>query len=203
MPRPAGDGKGPATIMVLGPRTFLDRITDERRSIVQSRPDLLPLREDLARVLRSMRKGNVVVMESEEDVPGEKHIQKFLRIVKDRNVGVFFILWPCRAQMKGVDVEMGHVLTALAEGRLSPDNVHVFVEDGVVRMDEEGVIRGHSEDGNRTWYYEDLLGFGCPYYTWRTLQSLYVNVAVAAGELWDDAPAGRAEAQPEGQTQPQ
>jgi len=184
--------------MLLGPRKLLGVLDGERRSVLRTENDLLPIRELLANMLAGSPSGSpTVIMEKEEMGPGDKtYTAKFLRLVRERNVRSFFIVWPYRSQMNGLDVEFGHILGALEREDLSPDDVSLFVEEGVVRMDENGLILGHAEQGNRTFYYEDFLAYNCPYYTWRTLKALFANVNVAGAEHLErhvKAAAARAE----------
>jgi hypothetical protein len=170
--------------MFLGPRKLLRDHEEQHASILRTQPDLLPIRQVLANILRTEYGVDVVIMEDEQPRSEDQtYTAKFLRLVRERRVESFFLLWPCRAQLNGMDVELGHILGGLERGSLQPDDVALLVEEGVIRTDEDGKILGHAETGNRTWYYEDLLAYGCPFYTWRTMRGLYANVAAAALDL--------------------
>lgn len=128
------------------------------------RDDPLLARRRLAKTLRSAG-ADVVVMEDEPDAPGENHLAKFQRIVRERGVTTYFLYVPLGARLHGLSVEVGHLLTRIQDCDLDPARVHLALQQGATSVDDDGVL-ALSEPGNRTRYYEDLVDEGCPVHRW-------------------------------------
>lgn len=166
--------------MLLGP-TKLRPWPEQKTKTTRQERDLLPTRELLANMLNEHPDTPAFIMEKEPASDSDRSFtSKFLRIISEKNVKSFFIHWPRRAQMNGLDVEIGHILGWLERDEIAPDDVHIFFEKGVVRQDEDGVL--FNEQGNRTWYYSDLLAYNCPFYMWKTPRGLFNNIEVASEE---------------------
>lgn len=103
-------------------------------------------------------------------------------MVREHLSGKFFVYWPLRANMHGVDWELGHLGTRVDDGVLSPDQVHAFLEEGVARFDEEGASLDFQEEGGRTYYDGDLYLLGCRIHTWTEYESLMEKVLSAGKE---------------------
>lgn len=107
----------------------------------------------------------IAVMEAFPDVPGRPKSQKFARIVEDQGIGRFVLYWPFGANRSGLDVEIGFVLERLRRKEVLGEDVRVLIEDDGVKRRAGGREIGPDgafgfvslEEGERTWYYDDLL----------------------------------------------
>ena len=107
----------------------------------------------------------MAVMEDFPDVPGQPKAEKFARIVEDQGVGRFVLYWPFGANRSGLDVEIGFVLERLRRKEILGEDVRVLIEDdGAKRRAGRREVRPDGrlgfvslEEGERTWYYDDLV----------------------------------------------
>ena len=98
-------------------------------------------------------------------MPGRPKSQKFARIVEDQGIGRFVLYWPFGANRSGLDVEIGFVLERLRRKEVLGEDVRVLIEDDGVKRRAGGREIGPDgafgfvslEEGERTWYYDDLL----------------------------------------------
>src|SRR5579885_3652959 len=117
-------------------------------------------------------------MEDEAELGAESSFSKLNRLVRERDVRSFVLLWPLGARLHGLEVELGFLLTHLYGGTLRPSDVCILAGVGTFGV-EDGVI-SLSEPGNRTRYHQDLVDLGCPVARWRDSKSLFLRAATIA-----------------------
>lgn len=155
------------SVIVLGPSRWLEESPEA--SCLKETP--LAGRKRVADTLRSMG-CEATLMEDHDRRNGEEHFDLLLRVLDERVVRTFLVLWPLGARLHGLEVELGHLLTEVSADRLAPGDVYLLAEKENVGVDGDSGTVAWSEPGNRTRYNEDLVALGCPVRRWRTERGL-------------------------------
>lgn len=135
----------------------------------------IDIRAILVGLLR--REGHdAVLMEDEPRQGREPLLRKFSRLVREHLKGRFFVYWPVKANMRGVAWELSHLGTRVDDQVLSAEQVHLFLQEGVAKYDEEGEMLLFLEEGGRSYYDSDLDLFGCRIHNWSDYESLMEKV---------------------------
>ncbi len=125
---------------------------------------------------------DAVLMEEDPREGKDPHLRHFARLVRFHLKGRFFIYWPLRATLHGVDWEMAHLGTRIEDRVLGAEQVHLFPEEGVVDFDPEADALVFHEEGGRTHYDEDLGRWGCRLHPWADYETLMEKVVEAGAE---------------------
>ena len=132
----------------------------------------------------------VAVMESFPDVPGQPKAEKFSGIVEGQGVCRFVLYWPFGANRSGLDVEIGFVLERLRRREIRGEDVRVLIEDdGAKRRAGGREVRPDGtfgfvslEEGERTWYYDDLVLYRALIPSWTDYGELLELLENIAGD---------------------
>ncbi len=170
------------------PPWLQEHLTPRSTNSVEA-PTPLEIRQALATRL-GMDGYEIVVMESQEDRPGEAKAAKFSRMVRERGVTRFALYWPFGANRAGMDVEIGLLLERLRRKEIRGEDVRVLIEDDGARRRAGGrepssglsVMFVSFEPGHRTRYYGDLLLYGAIVPTWADYGELLELLENIAGD---------------------
>lgn len=107
-----------------------------------------------------------ILMEADPRQGREPHLRHFARLVREHLNGRYFVYWPGKANLHGLDWELSHLGTRIEDRILQAEQVHVFPEEEVVEFDLDAGQLIFREEGGRTFYDEDLLLWGCRIHPW-------------------------------------
>lgn len=137
-----------------------------------------------------LRLANVkaTALELHPDRSGEDPASKLLRVVQEAGIEKYALYWPARAVRPAVDVEIGWLLRAVQDGKVSGDNVGVFYEwdpEGRGAARERITADGRAlfeslERTRRTTYYQSLVAWGGVLIPWSTYEDLLEFLVVFA-----------------------
>lgn len=174
-------------ILVMGPTKW---VPGHRPALPETLTELLPrswvrrgldglwpidVRAILVGLLR--REGQDAVLMEEDPRQGrEPHLRHFARLVRTHLDGRFFVYWPLKANLHGLDWELSHLGTRIDDEILSAEQVHVFPEKGIAELDADSDMVIFREEGGRTYYDGDLHLWGCRFHSWADYESLIGQV---------------------------
>lgn len=161
----------PATIMLLGPTKWRG---EGRHPILRGSP--LDTRLALAQLMRDEGAG-AFIMEERDAAAGEDNFAFFRRLIREKSVRTFVLFWPFGARLHGLDVEIGHLLSQMEEGRLDAREVYLLAEKRLLGIRSRRATLAWSEPGNRTRYHEDLVARGCRIRRWANEEALRAHVS--------------------------
>jgi hypothetical protein len=113
---------------------------------------------------------------------GEDFTDLFERIVREADVDRYLIYVPQNGVLLGLTWEFRGLRDQLKAGQLGPEQVHLFTQEGVAGLNAERGGFEFVEPANRTFYFEDLLHWGCTPRPWSDYESLRDKVLQAAAE---------------------
>lgn len=164
-------------IIVLGPSRWTDE-GDEARSF-----EVSPLEVRRAIVERLEALGTpALILEDQKMREEEDNFEFFVRVLDHADIQTFVLFWPVGARLHGLEVEIGHLLTRMEDGKLEPGAVYVLAEKRNLGVEEKEAVLAWKEPGNRTWYHEDIIARDCPVRRWTSPRSLWGHVGSIAWE---------------------
>jgi hypothetical protein len=106
----------------------------------------------------------------------ELHTKKFQRIEREGQVDSYFLYWPDGGHVEGIIWELRDLVGRVLDGKMAPEALRVFPQEGVLSLDGESGLMVLGEQSHRTSYFEDILGLGCPVVPWSSYEELRLFV---------------------------